>query len=64
MEFTYEIIEHIRELHSTSRVEAQRLRSEAEEAIQTERVWAELDQLLAKGWMVHILKLLEKEVEH
>lgn len=61
MEFPYEITEQIRQLHGSSQVEAQRLRVQAEDAARTERVWAEFEQFLAKGWALHILELLEKE---
>jgi hypothetical protein len=61
VEFPSEIIDRIRELHGSAKVEAQRLRAEAEEAARTEEVWAEFEQFLARGWMLHILELLEKE---
>jgi len=61
MEFPSQIIERIRELHGSVKVEAQRLRTEAEEAARTERVWADFEQFLAKGWTLHVLDLLDKE---
>jgi len=61
MEFPSEIFDQIRQLHGSAKVEAQQLRSEAEEAARTERVWAEFEQFLGKGWPIHIIVLLEKE---
>jgi hypothetical protein len=61
MEFPVEIIDQIRELHISAKVETQRLRAETEKAAQTEKVWAEFDRFLSKGWSLHILELLEKE---
>ncbi|MBN1900234.1 hypothetical protein JW926_02775 [Candidatus Sumerlaeota bacterium] len=61
MEFPSEIIDQIRELHSTAKITAKKIKTEAEEAAQTEKVWAEFEQFLVKGWALHILDLYEKE---
>ncbi len=61
MEFPQEIQDQIRELHGTTKDEAQRLKTEAEQAAQAERIWADLERFLAKGWALHILALTEKE---
>jgi hypothetical protein len=61
MVFTAEIVDRIRELHGTSKVEARRLEAEAREAAQTERVWADFEDALSKGWAFHLLSLVEKE---
>ena len=61
MEFPSEIIDGIRELHGSVKVEAQRLSAEAEGVARTERVWADLEQFLARGWPLHVLELLGKE---
>jgi hypothetical protein len=62
MEFSQEILDQIRELHITAKVEAQRLKAEAEQAAQTEYIWAEFERFLAKGWAFHILALIEREI--
>lgn len=49
MEFSYEIIDHIRQLHGAAKAETQRLKAETENALQTERFWADFEQFLAKG---------------
>ena len=61
MEFSVEMIEQVRELHAQAKVETQRLKGEAELAVQTERVWADFYAFLEKGWTLHLLALLEKE---
>lgn len=61
MEFPNKIIDQIRRLHSSVKIEAEQLRAKAEEAARAERVWTELVQFLAKGWALHILELLERE---
>ena len=61
VEFPSEIMDQVRELHGAAKVEAQRLRAEAEEAARTERAWAAFERFLAKGWVLHILELSEKE---
>jgi hypothetical protein len=61
MEFPQKILDQIRELHGTAKVEAQRLKAEAEQAAQTEYIWAEFERFLAKGWALHILALIERE---
>ena len=61
MEFPSQIIDRIRELHGSVKAEAQRLNAEAEEAARTERAWAAFERFLAKGWVLHILELSEKE---
>lgn len=61
MEFPQKILDQIRELHKTAKVEAQRLKAEAEQAAKTERIWEEFEQFLAKGWALHVLALIEKE---
>lgn len=61
MEFPVEIIDQVRELHISAKAETKRLKAEADEAARTEKVWAEFDQYINKGWSLHILDLLEKE---
>lgn len=41
MKIPSEIIDQIRELHGSAKMEAQRLKAEAKEAARTEKVWAE-----------------------
>ena len=61
MEFPVEIIDQISELHISAKAETKRLKAEADEAARTEKVWAEFDRFINKGWSLHILELLEKE---
>lgn len=61
MEFPSEIIDQVHQLYDSAQTEAQRLRVAAEEAAQTERVWTEFEQFLRKGWVFHIVGLLDKE---
>ena len=61
MEFPSEIVDGIRELHSSAKAAVQQLSAEAEEVARTERVWADLERFLAKGWALHVLDLVEKE---
>ena len=61
MEFPQEILNQIRELHGTTKAEAQRIKAEAAQAAQAERIWADFEQFVAKGWALHILALSEKE---
>ncbi len=61
MEFSVEITDQVRELYASTKAEAQRLKSEADAAFQTEKTWAELRDCLAKGWALHLLSLLERE---
>jgi hypothetical protein len=61
MEFPLEIIDQIRQLHGSAKIETQRRRTEAEEAARTERVWAEFEHYLKKGWPLHILEIVDKE---
>lgn len=51
----------IRELHYSARVEARRLTAEAEEATQTELVWARFMDYLERDWPFHVLDLIERE---
>lgn len=61
MEFPYNIIDKIRQLHGSAKEEAKRLKEESDEAARTERLWADLHQLLEKGWPLHVVELLKKE---
>ena len=61
MEFPHNIIDQVRQLHGSAKVEAKRLKEEHDEATRKERLWAELHQLLEKGWPFHIIELLKKE---
>lgn len=61
MEFPTQIIDEIRELYGSVKGEAQRLKTEAEEAARTERVWADLEKFLMNGWVLHVLELLDRE---
>lgn len=61
MEFPSEIVDGIRELHSSVKVTLQQLSAEAEEVTRTERVWADLERFVAKGWALHVLDLVEEE---
>lgn len=61
MEFPPQILDQIRELYASAKEEAARCRAEAEEASQAERVWADCERFLTKGWAIHILSLIEKE---
>jgi len=61
MEFTPEIIDKIREFHFAAKTDALRLKTEAEQAGQTEKVWADFERFLTKGWALHLISLVEKE---
>ena len=61
MEFPHEIKDQIRQLHHSARATAKQMKLDAEVASRTERVWAELEDFLTKGWVLHILELLEEE---
>jgi hypothetical protein len=56
MEYPSAAVDQIRELHRSTAREAKRLREQAEVAEQRERVWANLEQFIAKGWTLHILE--------
>lgn len=61
MEYPIEIVDGIREAHSQVLLQAQRLRAEVEEAARIERIWADLEQFVVKGWALHVAELLERE---
>lgn len=61
MDFPAEVTDHVRELHFSSKMKAQQLRDEAEEALKMEKVWADCLDFIQKGWALHFLTLLEKE---
>lgn len=61
MEFPAEMIDQIRDLHLSTRADATRLKAEAERAAQAEKVWADFQEYLAKGWVLHLLSLADKE---
>lgn len=61
MEFPSEIIDKIRHLCGSAKVEAQQLRADTEEAEKTEKFWAELEKFIGKGWPLHMLELMKKE---
>ncbi len=61
MEFPAGIIDQVRELYASTKVEAQELKLEADAAAQAEKIWADCQEFLLKGWALHLLSLLEKE---
>jgi len=61
MEFPIEIIDKVRELHAQAKADTQRLKAEAEAAAQDEKTWANIYNVLDKGWILHLLAWLEKE---
>jgi hypothetical protein len=61
MDFSQEIIEQIRELHESAKIEAQQLKKTAEEAAATERLWARCREYVTKGWTLHFMALTEEE---
>lgn len=61
MEFPQEILDQIRDMHGIAKENAQRLKMEADQAAQAEKIWADFERFLSKGWALHILALSEKE---
>jgi len=61
VEFPLKIIDQIRELHSSAKADAQSHKAAAEEAAKAEKIWADCQDYLAKGWAVHFLSLVDKE---
>lgn len=61
MEFPAEMIDQIRELHASTKADAQRLKADAEVSAQAEKIWADFQDYLAKGWALHLLALADKE---
>jgi hypothetical protein len=61
MEFPSGIVDEIRQIHLKMKEEVRRLRAEAGELENTEKIWAKLEQFMAKGWALHFISLLEKE---
>ena len=61
MDFPVGVIDQIRDLLAATKADAQRLRTEADAALQAEKVWADCQEFFVKGWALHLLALLEKE---
>ncbi|MEA2031950.1 MAG: hypothetical protein U9N55_10210 [candidate division Zixibacteria bacterium] len=61
MEFSQKILDQVRELHEVVKIEVQRLKSEADEAAKTERIWSQCRDYLSKGWSLHFIALIERE---
>lgn len=61
MELPQETVDQIREQHATSKEEAQRLKAEADQAAQTEKMWSDLHHYVVEDWPFHICSLMEKE---
>jgi hypothetical protein len=61
MEFPETIIEQIQKLHFSTQKEAELLKLKTEEVLKTEIIWRNLKEFIEKGWILHILDLIEKE---
>lgn len=61
MEFPAGMIDEIRDLHASTKADAQRIKAEAEAKVQEERFWADFRDYLAKGWALHLLAFSDKE---
>ena len=57
MEFPQEIQDYIRDLHGTAKAETKRIMAEAAQAAQTEKLWADFERFIVKGWVLHVIAL-------
>ncbi len=61
MEKNPELINQISQLHASTKKEVQKLKAELEKASQTEFFFEKYLNYIKRGWILHILDLLEKE---
>ena len=61
MNFSNNITDAFREIHTASMEETRILKLKAEESAKLESLWGELVKFTTKGWTIHFLALIEKE---
>ena len=61
MEKNHELINQISQLHASSKKEVQNLKSELDKASQAEQFFEKYLNYIKRGWVLHIIALLEKE---
>lgn len=61
MDFSPHIIDAAREMHAVAREESRLLKAKIEEATRVENLWNEYLNFVSKGWVMHLLVLVEKE---
>ena len=62
MEYRPQLRDKVRDLVAEAKERAKTLKADAEAASHVERVWEGLLSFMSKGWPLHILDLLDKEV--
>jgi len=60
-EFRSEISKVLQDICATAEATAKKLRSKAEDAARVQRIWEDMLQYVEKGWVLHIVSLMDRE---
>ena len=61
MEYSKEVIFYARDQLATAQERSKEIKSELEEAVNTEKVWADFLRFVSQSWFMHTLDLLDKQ---
>jgi hypothetical protein len=60
MDFPSRVLDSVGDLRAVAQEQAKALKAEADEAARIERVWDDLFRFVSRGWLFHVVNLLEK----